>query len=135
MTSILQKSWPYISIALLVALIVSLFTYPGISGWLSVIMLVSSLGMAFFFITQKHLQPYKQGQITRIKFTCNILLDLIGLLLTIGAASYLGGMAGAWASNYGLWTGLAVGMMVGFAGALGMRSLLALSLSKGGGKW
>ncbi|MCJ7435308.1 MAG: hypothetical protein MUO77_17655 [Anaerolineales bacterium] len=123
MTSILQKSWPFISIALLVALVVSLFFYPGASSWLGIIMLISSLGMAIFFITQKHLPSYKQGKLTRIKFTRNILLDLLGLLLTIGAASYLGGRAGTWASNYGLWTGLAVGMMVGFAGALGMRSL------------
>jgi hypothetical protein len=122
MFSILQKSWPFISITLLIALIVSLFTYPSLSSWLSVIMLISSLGMAIFFITQKHLPPYKQGQLTRIKFTRNILLDLLGLLLTIGAASYLGGMAGRWASNYGLWTGFAVGMVVGFAGALGVRS-------------
>ena len=120
MLSILQKSWPFISLALLLALVVSLLFYPGVSSWLSVTLLVSSLGMAIFFITQKHLPPYRQGQITRIKFTRNILLDILGLLLTIGAASYLGGMAGVWASNYGLWTGFAAGMIIGFAGALGV---------------
>jgi len=52
----------------------------------------------------------------------NILLDLLGLLLTVGVASWLGGWVGRWASNYGLWTGFAVGMVVGFAGALGVRS-------------
>ncbi len=119
----LQKSWPFISIALLIVLVVSLFFYPSASSWLSVILLISSLGMAIFFITQKHLPSYKQGQITRIKFTRNILLDILGLLLTIGAASYLGGMAGVWASNYGLWTGFAVGMVIGFAGAVGVRLL------------
>jgi hypothetical protein len=122
MLKTLKKSWPFISIVLLIALVVSVFTYPSASGWLSVILLVSSLGMAVFFITQKHLPPYKQGQLTRVKFTRNILLDILGLLLTIGAASYLGGMAGVWASNYGLWTGFAVGMVIGFAGALGVRS-------------
>jgi len=60
---------------------------------LSGVLLVSSLGMAVFFITQKYLPSYKQGQLTRIKFTRNILIDLLGLLLTIGAASYLGGRA------------------------------------------
>lgn len=31
-----------------------------------------------------------------LKFTRNVLLDILGLLLTIAAASYLGGMAGTW---------------------------------------
>jgi len=123
MISAIQKSWPFLSIALLIALIVSIFFYPSASGWLSVVLLISSLGMAIFFITQKHLSSYKQGQITCLKFIRNILLDILGLLLTIGAASYLGGMAGVWASNYGLWTGFAVGMIIGFAGALGVRSI------------
>ncbi|MCJ7434391.1 MAG: hypothetical protein MUO77_12960 [Anaerolineales bacterium] len=123
MLKFLEKPWPFISIALLVALVVSLIFYPSASSWLGIIMLISSLGMAIFFITQKHLQPYKQGQLTRVKFTRNLLLDILGLLLTIAAASYLGGRAGVWASNYGLWTGFAVGMILGFASALGVRQI------------
>jgi hypothetical protein len=115
--SLLQKFWPIISIALLVALIVSLLFYPKISVWISVILLLSNLGMAFFLLVQKHIQPYKQGQITRIKSTRSILLDVLGLLLTICAATYLGVMAGGWASSYGSWIGLVAGMTVGFSAA------------------
>jgi hypothetical protein len=123
MISSLTKSWPYIFIALFLILFQSFVYYPNISLGLSSILLVSGLGMAVFFTVQKHAPQYKQGQITRLKFTRNILLDLLGLLLTIGAASYLGAMAGRWASNYGLWTGLAAGMIIGFAGAFWVRLL------------
>ena len=81
------------------------------------ILLLSNLGMVFFLLHQKHIQPYKQGQITRIKLTRSILFDVLGLLLTIGAASYLGFMAVRWASTYGIWIGLLVGMAVGFSAA------------------
>ena len=80
-------------------------------------MLVLGLGAAVFFTVHKHIPPYKQGQLTRVNFTRNILIDILGLLLTISAASYLGGMMGKWASAYGLWTGLAVGMVIGFLAA------------------
>ena len=115
--SLLQKFWPIISITLLVALIVSLFFNPKISAWISVILLLSNLGMVFFLLIQKHIPPYEQGQITRIKLARSILLDGLGLLLTICAASYLGFMAGGWASRYGIWAGLVVGMTVGFSAA------------------
>ena len=89
------------------------------------ILILSNLGMAFFLLLQKHIQPYKQGQISRIKFTRSILLDVLGLLLTIGAASYLGFMAGGWASTYGIWTGMVVGMAVGFSAAWLIREAWA----------
>ena len=121
MFSTLQKSWLYISIALLLALFLSFVYYPSISIGLSSILLVSGFGIAVFFAVQKHIPAYKQGKVTRLKLTRNILFDLLGLLLTIGAASWLGGRAGARASVYGLWTGIAAGMFVGFAGAFGVR--------------
>jgi hypothetical protein len=114
---ILQKFWPIISMTLLVALIVSFLFYPKISVWVGVILFFSNLGMAFFLLAQKHVQPYKQGQITRVKLTRNILLDGLGLLLIICAASYLGVRAGGWAGSYGTWTGFVVGMAVGFSAA------------------
>ena len=123
MISSLTKSWPYIFMALLLALFLSFVYYPNTSIWLSSILLVFGLGAAVFFTVQKHIPPYKQGKVTRHKLARNILFDLLGLLLTIGAASYLGGMAGSLTSVYGLWIGLAVGMTVGFAGALGVRLL------------
>ena len=87
----MKKYLPFISIVLLVILIVSLFFYPQASGLLSLSLLVAGLGMALFFTFQKHIGPYKQGQITGPKFTRNVLLDMLGFILTIAAASYFGG--------------------------------------------
>ena len=81
------------------------------------ILFLSNLGMAFFLLIQKYIQPYKQGQITRIKLTHSILFEILGLLLVISVASYLGFLAGRWASAYGIWTGLVAGMAVGFSAA------------------
>ena len=60
---------------------------------------------------------------TRLKLVRSILLDLLGLLLAVGAGTYLGGRAGIWAGSYGPWTGIAAGINIGFAAAFGMKSL------------
>jgi hypothetical protein len=95
-----------------------MFFFPRVLGWLSIIFLISSLAISFFFIFQKHVKPLKPGQLTRIKFTRNVLLDILGLLLTIAAASYLGGLAGMQlGTSCGLWIGLIAGMLVAFLAA------------------
>ena len=109
--------------ALLAALVFCAIYSPGISGSLSAVFLVTFIGGSIYFIFQKHNGLYKQGQITRLKFARNILFELLGLLLTICAASYLGGLAGTHASQYGLWTGLIVGIVVGFISAWGVRQV------------
>ncbi len=114
MPSPLAKSYPYIALALLAALILSVIYYPSLSAWISSLLLISGLGFAVYLTIQKHIQPYKQKQITRLKFTLNVLIDLLGLIITIFVATYLGGMAGTWASQYGVWVGLVVGVMLGF---------------------
>jgi len=124
MTPLLQKYFPLVSIALLVALVVSLFLYPHLTSWISITLLVSGFGVALVFTIQKHLDPYKQGQITGLKFMRNILLDILGLLLTMAAASYLGGMTGAsLGESYGLWVGLIAAMGFAFVGAWLVRKL------------
>jgi len=109
---------------MLLALIASLFIYPNASGWLSPTLLVSSLGMAFFIAVQKHLEPYKQGQINSLRFTRNVLLDILGLLLTIAAASYFGGLAGTrLGTSFGMWAGLIAGIAFAFLAAWGVRKM------------
>ena len=58
---LIQKFWPIISITLLVVLIVSLLIYPKISVWISVILILSNLGMAFFLLLQKHIPALQAG--------------------------------------------------------------------------
>ena len=124
MASFLQKYLPGIPLALLIALIVSLVIRPQASAPLSLVLLVSSLGMAFFFVVQKRLDPYKQGQINGLRFTRNVLLDMLGLLLTIAAASYVGSLTGTrLGTSFGLWDGLIAGIVFAFLAAWGVRKL------------
>ena len=84
--------------------------------------------MALPFTIQKHFHPYKQGQISRLKFTCNVVLEIFGLLLTITVASYLGGMAGTrLGASFGLWAGLITGMLVAFLAAWGVRKFWGMA--------
>lgn len=124
MISFLQKTWPFISLAFLLAFIASVIFYPAGSSWLSIILLLSSLGMALFFTIQKHISPYKEGRITRSKFARNFLLDILGFLLAIAAASYLGGMAGLWlGTSFGLWAGLVASIAIAFLAAWSVRKV------------
>jgi len=125
----LQKLFLLICATLFTGLIVSMLFYPETSGWLGIILLVSSLGMTLFFIIQKHIALYRQGQLTRLKFTRNVLLDLLGLLLTIAAASYLGGLAGMrLGASFGLWAGLIAGVGSAFIAAWFVRKLWGKAL-------
>jgi len=128
MANFLQKYFPFISIALLVALVVSLFLAPETSSGVSILLLVLSLGITVFFTFQKHIQPLKQGQITRAKFTRNVLLDMLGFLFAVAAASYVGGVAGTrLGASFGLWAGLIAGMLVAFLAAWGVLKLWGLA--------
>ena len=51
------------------------------------------------------------------------LLNLLGLMLAIAVASFVGGAAGQWTGvQAGLWFGLLEGFVVGFLAALAVRS-------------
>jgi hypothetical protein len=117
-----QQIWRYLPVVFVVALGVSLFFFPGAVIWLSVILFFSSLGMTALLIVQKQILPYKQGQVTRVKFMRSVLLDLLGLLVVIGVASYLGGRAGVWLGAKfapSVWAGIVAGMTVGLVSAWG----------------
>jgi hypothetical protein len=120
---LLEKYWPFISIGLFAFLLASLFFWPEHSRLVALTILILGAGIAIALNISRYVQAYRQAWLENNSLARNILLDLLGLLLTIGAASYLGAMAGRWASNYGLWTGLATGMIVGFVGALGVKTL------------
>ena len=127
MISFLQKTWPFISLAILTSLIATVIFYPEWSSWLSITLLILSLGMTLFFTIQKHIVPHKEGRIARSKFTRNVLLDLLGVLLTIAAACYLGGMAGIWLrTSFGFWVGFFAAMLTAFLAAWYMRKVIDL---------
>ena len=53
----------------------------------------------------------------------NLILDLIGLLLTMGAAMYVGRLAGGYVGLHaGFWFGLLAGFLGGFLAVWAVRS-------------
>ena len=82
-----------------------------------------STGTATIFIYRKHQEAYHQAESTREKMIRNVALDLLGFLLTMGAAMYAGRIAGQYFGlQAGIWAGLLAGFAVGFLAAWAVRS-------------
>jgi hypothetical protein len=114
-------------------MLASFFFWPSITSSISLILLTASLGMAIFLVIQKHWQTYKQAECTREKMIRNLSLDLLGFLLTLGAAMYAGRLAGTYVGlSTGLWFGLIAGFIGGFLSAWVVRFAWSkLVLSRG----
>ncbi len=124
MPPVLQRSLPVVLLLLLGAFLLSLFFYPSISSSLSIVLLLASLIIASIFIVQKHLRSYKEGQITRPKFIRNILVDMIGLLLTIAVASFLGRMTAlSLGKSLQTWMALIAAIAVAFLAGWAVRAV------------
>ncbi len=89
MIQILEKSWRFISILLVLVLVSALSFMPSNAGAFSIIMLVLSIGMATVFIVRRQLQAYHAGEINRAGLIRNIVVEIIGLLLTIMLAALI----------------------------------------------
>jgi len=104
-----------IPLLLLVAYAVALAAYPAIANRVGNALIIVYLGLAVLFIIQNHWHAFTLGRISGSKFVRNILLDVLGLLLTITAASYLGRLAGTWlGGSFGFWMGMLVGVGTAF---------------------
>ncbi|MBT3338820.1 MAG: hypothetical protein HN855_03270 [Anaerolineae bacterium] len=116
-----------ISIVLLLTLLLTVFFYPTSSRILSTIVLVFGIELAIIFTVHRNWESKKSNKLTNIQFTRNTFLDLLGLALTMGAAIWLGRLAGDYAGQavgveagqtWGMIAGIVAGMGAGFAGAL-----------------
>ena len=126
MLKTLQKHAPTISILLLIALLVALLFYPDSSRNLSMGILTFSIGTAIIFIIHRNWQKQKEDELSNTDFLRNTALDLVGLALTMGAAIWLGRLAGGYAGMavgsragqlWGMLAGISAGMMAGFIAA------------------
>jgi hypothetical protein len=112
-----------ISIVFICIALATLLFRPEFSRLLSNIILLISIGMAVAFMARNHWQAYMQAEFTLEKMRRNLSLELLGLLLTMAAATCAGGMAGQWAGmRAGLWAGLGAGFVSGFLAARLVRS-------------
>jgi predicted MFS family arabinose efflux permease len=116
MLEILRKSWAFVSLLLIFALLASLVFCPALAQPMGAAVLVVSLGVTVLFTIQNHWQRRQAGG--GKQFARNLALDLLGLGLTIGAAMYAGQLAGAYFGlRAGLWAGLLAGLAAGFLAA------------------
>lgn len=119
MLTSLQKYAPAISILLLAALVVALFFSPPSARLLSTIIIVFGIGTAILFTIHKNWEKHKENELTRPEFIRNTIIDLFGLALVMLSAMWLGRMAGGYAGqNWGMFSGIVVGMIAGFGTAL-----------------
>ena len=107
-----------ISAFLLFALLASMFFWPHLTPWLSLILLLIGLGMPIFLAVQKHWQKFNQAECTREKMVRNLVLDLLGLLIIMAVAMYGGRLAGGYFGfRAGFWVGILAGFVGGFLAA------------------
>ncbi|MBT3322326.1 MAG: hypothetical protein HN392_08590 [Anaerolineae bacterium] len=111
----LQKYAPTISILLLIVFLTALFFYPSSTRMLSGIVIIFGIGTAIIFTIHGNWQSHKREEITRTEFLRNTFIDLLGLMLVMGLAIFLGRLVGAYAgASWGIFAGIIVGMAVGF---------------------
>jgi len=105
-----------IVIAMVILLVfLSLRTYSDVILIIStIVILLPMLG----FTTKKHWEAHQLAECTREKMIRNLTFDLVGLLLTMGAALYVGRLAGEYFGlRVGFWLGLLAGFLGGFLAA------------------
>ncbi len=122
----IEKSWPFVSILLILVILASLFFWPAANAALAGAALVLSLGMAIVFIVRRRLQSRREGHSDRRGLVRGLGLDLAGLALTLlatllaagKAAAYVGGIAGSAAESAWPGTGIVLGILSGLLAAV-----------------
>ena len=114
-----QKLASIIVFLLFAAFLITLLFYPSLSIALSLAIIIFTIGTAIFFTTNNNWKDKKRGELTNSEFARNTAFDLIGLALTMGAAIWLGRLAGnyvwqIWGMIAGIFAAMAVGLVVAF---------------------
>jgi len=84
-------------------------------GWIAFCM---TLLLSIFVLPAKHYAKFKRGMITRLQVLGNTMWEILGMLLIVAAASWLGGAVAAYASSLAesRWQGM--GVLGGFTAIL-----------------
>lgn len=120
----LKKPHTLIAISLTLALMISVVYFPTFVSIVSMLVLLIGISMAVSVLLRKHWNAYQQAECTLEKMIRNLAFDLSGLLLTMGAALYVGRLAGGYVGLHnGFWFGLLAGFLGGFVAAWAIRSI------------
>ena len=88
----LEKHWPFISIALLIILLASLWLWPEMQGVISLTIIILSVGMLLAFTIHRRLEENRKGLINSSTMSRLIILDCVGILLVLISAMVVGGL-------------------------------------------
>jgi hypothetical protein len=124
MTAFLRKHSTPILFFLLLTLLILSWIFPALGLRLGVVFLLVTLLAASLVILGKHRDLYRQGKITRWAFVRNAALEILGILLAMSLAGWLGRQVAMLATRgieadpvrlvSGLLVGLGAGIGIGF---------------------
>lgn len=122
--SFLRKNTTIIFILLFIVLLIVLLFSPASSSPFSIALITFGIGTAITFTVHGNWEEHKQGDLTQRASFRNTILDLLGLAITMGAAIWLGKLAGSyirqsvennmWGMIVGITTALVVGFVAGW---------------------
>jgi hypothetical protein len=139
MLATFERRRAIISILLIFALLACLLFRPGVSRPLGLVVVLISVGMAITFTVQKHIRAWQKGQIDRPTMIRNIVVEVLGVLITItavllvaGKVAQVVGMAagGAIESQWpgaGMPLGILSGLLAGILVGIGIGLLVQLT--------
>jgi hypothetical protein len=128
----IAKIQPITSFLLIITILLSLFFFPSITRYLSMIVMVVGLTVIIAVTIQRHVQAQREGKITRPLMLRAIAIDLTGVLLSMAAAILVAGKVGvlaaeaagrAWGGTAGILAALVAGLVVGAGVGLLVRWL------------
>jgi len=124
MLKILEKSWPFISILFILAILVSLFLWPGVTRPLSLIVIGIGLIAVLAFTVRWPIEAYRQGRMSLPAMHRKLVVDVLGVLVAMAVVILVAGwttgtvaraVGKAWGVTAGILAAVLVGLVIGFA--------------------
>ncbi len=126
----LEKFWPIVSIFLTLALLASLFFWPGAARLFSLTVMGLSLSAIVVFSVRRHVQAYQDGKVPRQLVARSIAIDVSGILVSMAVALLVARWIGVhaaqvagkiWGVTAGVLAALLAGLAAGFGVSLSVR--------------
>jgi ribose/xylose/arabinose/galactoside ABC-type transport system permease subunit len=130
-----EKSWPFVSIALILAILASLFFWPGVTRLLSGIVIGLGLVAVLAFTVRRPVEAHRQGRMSLPEMWRNIIIDVLGVLVAMTAVILAAGWVAravaraagkAWGNAAGILAAVLVGLVIGFTVGFLVRWLWGL---------
>jgi hypothetical protein len=129
MLKTIEKIWPWISILLFIAILASLFLWPGATRTLSLVVIGAGLVAVLAFTIRRPVEAYRQGRLPLAAMRRNLVVDVLGVLLSMAAVILVAGkVAGTLAQAAGRAWGLAAGVLAAVLSGLAIGYLVSFAV-------